>query len=183
VLPGSLTAYTGDPGNAPLGTIKLPLGAITSSWHNTREVYDGGALASWLNEWGALRGSAHSNSKFDALVRAIGRTDYASATHQGAGYAAMEIINSARTSQYWGRHWLDGTLIRNAVKHVDTLLWLTGSPDPTADTSGQYGYGAASTGYTPSISPSTFAILVHTSSAEAAQSWAPAGRSLRLNLS
>lgn len=182
VLPGSSTAYTGDPGVDVLGLVKLPVGIITSSWHNLREVYDGSALASWLNEWGALRGSAHSNSKFDALVRAIGRTDYSTATHQGAGYAAMELISQARTSQFWGRHWLDGVLFRNAVKHVDVLLWHTGDPDPTSDTTGVYGYGAASTGYTQSISPSTLVILIQNTSADTTPSWAPAGRTLRFNL-
>lgn len=183
VYPGSTSAFAGDPAVNVLGTVKLAVGAISSSWHNLREVYDGSSLASWYNEWGALRGSAHSNSKFDALVRAIGRTDWSSSTHQGAGYAAMEIINSARTSQFFGRHWIDGSLFRNAVRHSDVLVWRTGDPDPTSDTTGVYGYGSGSTGYTQSISASTFVILIQAASGDSTPTWAPVGRTLRFNLS
>jgi hypothetical protein len=172
--------YTADPGVPRL--ITRINATVTSSFTNLREVYVNGSLASWLNEWGALRGSAQSNSKFDALVRAIARTDYAAATHQGAGYAAMELISAARDVQFWGRHWLTGVLIRYGIFHNDLLVWATGKPDPTTDTTGAYGYGAASTGYGQTIPASTFVILVQNSAAEATPSWAPNTRTLRINL-
>lgn len=173
-------SYTADPG-APRMITRITA-TVTSSFSNLAENYINSALASWRNEWGALRGSAHSNSKFDALVRAIGRTDYSGAVHQGAGYAAFETISSARDQQHWGRHWVDGALFREAVKHMDLFVWKTGDPDPTTDTTGQFSYGSASTGYTASISSTTFVILIQNASTDSTPSWAPAGRTLRFNL-
>jgi hypothetical protein len=175
-------SYVADPGTPRL--ITRITATVTSAFANLAEVYVNSSLSTWLNEWGAMRGQPHSNSKFDALVRAFRRTDLSTSTHQGSGYAAFEIINgpTTRDRQWWGRDYASGALFREAVKHMDVLLWHTGDPDPTTDTTGVYGYGSASTGYTQSISPTTLVILIQNASAEATPSWAPAGRTIRFNL-
>jgi hypothetical protein len=59
---------------------------------NIYEIYQGGTLVSWMNEWGGLRFRIPSTSAFDAAVRII-----AAASQNGP---LLEVENSARTETW-----------------------------------------------------------------------------------
>lgn len=59
---------------------------------NIYEMYQGGTLVSWMNEWGGLRFRIPSTSAFDAAIRII-----AAASQNGP---LMQVQNSARTEDW-----------------------------------------------------------------------------------
>ena len=90
--------------------------------------------ASWLNEWGALRGTSPYQGYGDALVRAI-RTDQdiigtgVTATNSNA----VELVDrrtGANNNVMWGRSWVDGHLTRNGNAMADSIVLNTGDPVP-----------------------------------------------------
>jgi len=88
-------------------------------------------LASWTNEWGAIRGTSPYGSWGDALVRAI-RVDDDGITNGTA--AAVEVVDrrtGATAQTMWGRSWVDGGIIRNSQKPTETYTWTYGDADPT----------------------------------------------------
>lgn len=74
-------------------------------------------MVSWLNEWGALRGTSPYTFG-DALVRGIRET--------GDGITAGNVLElTDRRSTpivMWGRSWIDGSLRRNGIKHTDVYV-------------------------------------------------------------
>ena len=79
----------GDPG-AAVWTRNLAA-TISTAWHNLREVYVNSVLRSYLNEWGALRGTTPYTSG-DALVRAI-TDDTVNLAGGAAGSSAVEVVD------------------------------------------------------------------------------------------
>jgi len=96
----------GDPG-APVWK-RFLTSSLATTWSNLREVYVNSSLKSWLNEWGALRGTS-PYTWGDALVRAIrGAGDGISGTN-----SAIEIVdrraNDGSSNTMWGVGW-DGVV-------------------------------------------------------------------------
>jgi|GEM_PF-3445685 len=96
----------GNPGT-PVWTRRLTT-ALTTTWSNMREVWVGTAMASWLNEWGALRGTG-GYSWGDALVRAV-RSDSLSSPSTSS---AIEVVDRrtgvSNSPTLWGVGW-DGVV-------------------------------------------------------------------------
>lgn len=95
--------------------------AVASTDLERNYVGTGGAggtneLATWRNEWGALRGTPASYYKDDALLRAVGRSDL---TNQSGGF--IELQNAARTTIFAIR-WRDGVIVRNGVETASVVV-------------------------------------------------------------
>jgi len=95
----------GDPG-LPVWTRRLTTSLMTT-WSNMREVWVGTTLASWMNEWGALRGTG-GYSWGDALVRAI-RSDSISPSQTSAIEVVDRRSSVSNSPTLWGIGW-DGVV-------------------------------------------------------------------------
>lgn len=100
-------------------------GTIDTEDRNVAEHYVNGTMTAWLNEWGAMRGSAPFQ---DALFRAI-RTNTDGA---GSGNSPAFHLNDRRTGalspHIWARTW-NGALLRNGITMADTYV-RNSSSDP-----------------------------------------------------
>lgn len=90
--------------------------------------------ASWVNEWGALRGTSPYQGYGDALVRAI-RTDQDIVGTGGSATKsnAVELVDrrtGANGNVMWGRSWVDGHLTRNGIAMADSIVLNVGDPVP-----------------------------------------------------
>jgi hypothetical protein len=85
-------------------------------------------LASWWNEWGALRGTS-PYAWGDALVRGK--------RHDASGITAgnvVELEDSTNDVVVWGRQWIDGALVRNGIVMADVYITDDADTDPNIAT-------------------------------------------------
>jgi hypothetical protein len=133
--PAPTQRYDDDPAR-PVSTVRLAYPVSVAS-SNVEEVRvgdaDPGTLATWRNEWGALRGTPPTTTyKDDALLRAVPRGDLTS----GNNGCAVELQNAARTATVYGRRWRDGALIRNGTAMADVVVLAPGAPVPAGTAEG-----------------------------------------------
>ena len=96
---------SGDPGT-PVWTRRLA-SSIATTWSNLRETYVNSVLKSWLNEWGALRGTS-PYSWGDALVRAV-LDDTISDTTTNSAVEVVDRRTGSDSETLWGVGW-DGVV-------------------------------------------------------------------------
>ena len=82
-------------------------GVLATTWTNLQETWIGSKLASWHNEWGALRGtSPYTNG--DALVRAM-RDSTDGIVGQASALELVDRRTAGQSNTMWGVGW-DGTV-------------------------------------------------------------------------
>jgi len=105
--------------------------ALDTTNPDLSQVYVNSFKSSWMNEWGALRGTS-PHSWGDSLVRAI-RDNGDGITSSSA--SALEI-NDRRTGAVhptmWGRKWADGSLVRNGNTMADVYVIENGATPPAS---------------------------------------------------
>lgn len=104
---------------------------LTSDDANILENYFNGTLGSYLNEWGALRGTAGPDGYFaDSLVRGILRSGE---NYPGVDSGNMIEIADRRNPpnvKLWGRRWGTGDMERNGVRMTDAYVSTDVGSDP-----------------------------------------------------
>ena len=96
---------------------------------NLSEVWNSGKIASWTNEWGALRGTS-PYSWGDALVRGIREDGDGIVSTQRCFIELVDRRAGAYTpepkSTIWGISWATGTTIQNGIEMANT--WVRATP-------------------------------------------------------
>lgn len=114
------TTVTVDPGATPGWLRRLTLGYTpTTSSPDFFELFIGGVMKMWQNEWGALRGTS-PYSWGDALVRAV-RAQSDGITN-GQFIELQDRRTGANSNIMYGRRWVDGALVRNGIAMADTYV-------------------------------------------------------------
>ena len=98
---------------------------LSTSQMDISRHYVNGTVASWQNEWGALRGTAPYEWG-DALVRGVrNNTD---GIYAGRFIELVDRRSGAGTNPMYGRKWRDGVLVRNGIDMAD--VWVRSGNDP-----------------------------------------------------
>lgn len=101
-----LSPTTYIPAAPVLGKVTMPSN-LDTTWRRIREVWVGTTMASWLNQWGALRGTSFF-AWGDALVRAI-RDDTITTPNSGALEVVDRRASVSNSPTLWGAGW-DGVV-------------------------------------------------------------------------
>lgn len=122
-----------DPGpGTPLRTINMDYPPDPNEAPDFERITIQGAITTWRNEWGALRGTPSSALKDDALVRGVARDDLGPTSTGGF----IELVQRSwplgdTRRQPFQVRWRDGAILRNGAEMALCYVRYGASPIPS----------------------------------------------------